>query len=55
VPENDRLEVERVGDLAAILALTADSKKPTPRWDGPPLTLAAGTRNRLCRTQLGKV
>jgi hypothetical protein len=48
VPENGRIEIELAGDLAGILALTADSKKPaTISRDGLPVTLVAGTRNCL--------
>jgi hypothetical protein len=45
VPEDDHLEIELAGDLAAILALTASSKKPvTMDRDG-----LRGTRNQLSR------
>jgi hypothetical protein len=48
VPENGRLEIELAGDLAGILALTADSKKPASFGGGlQPVTLVAGTRNCL--------
>jgi site-specific DNA recombinase len=44
VPENGRLEIELLGDLAGILALGADSKKPvTANRDGLQVTLVAGT------------
>jgi site-specific DNA recombinase len=47
VPENGRLEIELAGDLAGVLALTADSKKPaTIARDGLPVTVVAGTRNQ---------
>ncbi len=43
IPEDGRLEIELVGDLAAILALSADSKKPvTDSRDGLQVTLVAG-------------
>ena len=44
VTEQDAaLEIELVGDLAAILALSADSKKPvTDSRDGLQVTLVAG-------------
>ena len=43
VPENGRLEIELAGDLAAILALTADSKKPASVGGGlQQVTLVAG-------------
>jgi hypothetical protein len=43
VPENGRLEIELAGDLAGILALTSNSKKPVSVGDGPlQLTLVAG-------------
>jgi site-specific DNA recombinase len=44
IPENGRLEIELVGELAGILALAADSKKPvTEGRDGLQATLVAGT------------
>jgi len=47
MPENGQLQIELAGDLAGILALTADSKKPvTSDRDGLQVTLAAGTRNQ---------
>jgi site-specific DNA recombinase len=46
VPENGRLEIELLGDLAGILALAAGGKKPvTQGCDGLPATLVAGARN----------
>jgi site-specific DNA recombinase len=43
VPEDGHLEIELTGDLAGILALTADSKKPaTAGRDGLQVTLVAG-------------
>ena len=43
IPEDGKLEIELVGDLAAILALSADSKKPvTDDRDGLQVTLVAG-------------
>jgi site-specific DNA recombinase len=43
VPDNGRLEIELAGDLAGILALAADSKKPvTAGRDGLQVTLVAG-------------
>jgi site-specific DNA recombinase len=48
IPENGRLEIELLGDLAGILALSAGSKKPaTANRDGLQVTLVAGVRNRL--------
>ena len=42
-PEAGRLEIELLGDLAGILALGADSKKPvTEHRDGLQVTLVAG-------------
>ena len=44
IPENGRLEIELLGDLAEILALGADGKKPaTVSRDGLQVTLVAGT------------
>ena len=46
IPENGRLEIELVGDLAELLSLATDSKKPVmPKHDGLQVTLVAGTRN----------
>ena len=43
IPEAGRLEIELLGDLAGILALSADSKKPvTEDRDGLQITLVAG-------------
>ncbi len=43
IPEAGRLEIELLGDLAGILALSADSKKPvTEDRDGLQVTLVAG-------------
>jgi site-specific DNA recombinase len=43
IPENGRLEIELLGDLAEILALGADGKKPaTVSRDGLQATLVAG-------------
>ena len=43
IPEDGRLEIELLGDLAGILALSADSKKPvTEDRDGLQVTLVAG-------------
>jgi site-specific DNA recombinase len=48
VPENRRLEIELACDLAGILALTSDSKKPASVGGGlQQVTLVAGTRNCL--------
>ncbi len=48
IPEKGRLEIELFGDLAGILALSADSEKPvTEDRDGLQVTLVAGTRNCL--------
>jgi hypothetical protein len=45
-PSKGKLEIELAGDLAAILALGANSKKPvTGDRDGLQATLVAGTRN----------
>ena len=42
--ENARLEIELLGDVAGILALGANSKKPvTGDRDGLQVTLVAGT------------
>ncbi|MHB2169537.1 recombinase family protein [Alsobacter sp. R-9] len=45
VPENGRLEIEVVGDLAGILALGAERKQPAVGDGGLQVTLVAGTRN----------
>ena len=45
VPENGRLEIEVVGDLAGILALGPNDKRPIGGADGAQVTLVAGTRN----------
>ena len=46
IPENGRLEIELLGDLAGIPALSAGNKKPvTENRDGLQVTLVAGTRN----------
>jgi site-specific DNA recombinase len=43
IPANGRLEIELVGDLAALLNIAADNKKPvTPEHDGLQATLVAG-------------
>ena len=43
IPENGRLEIELLGDLAGILALNAGDKKPvTEDRDGLQVTLVAG-------------
>ena len=43
IPEDGRLEIELLGDLAGILALSADSKKPVTEYrDGLQVTLVAG-------------
>jgi hypothetical protein len=43
IPENGRIEIELRGDLAGILALGANGKKPaTGRRDGLQVTLVAG-------------
>ena len=43
IPENGRLEIELYGDLAGILALGTDGKKPVPEGrDGLQVTLVAG-------------
>jgi site-specific DNA recombinase len=43
IPEDGQLSIELVGDLAALLNLAADSKKPvTPGRDGLQVTLVAG-------------
>jgi site-specific DNA recombinase len=48
IPENGRLEIELLGDLAGIPALGTDGKKPvTVSRDGLQVTLVAGTRNCL--------
>jgi site-specific DNA recombinase len=47
IPEDGHLEIELVGDLAELLSLAADSKKPvTAKRDGLQVTLVAGTRNQ---------
>ncbi|MHB2168934.1 recombinase family protein [Alsobacter sp. R-9] len=43
VPENGRLEIEVVGDLAGILALGAERKQPAVGDGGLQVTLVAGT------------
>ena len=44
IPENGRLEIDLLGDLAGILALSAGDKKPvTADRDGLQVTLVAGT------------
>ena len=44
MPENGRLEIELQGDLAGILALASDSKKPASGEAGlVQVTLVAGT------------
>ena len=43
VPENGRLEIEVVGDLAGILALGPNDKRPIGGADGAQVTLVAGT------------
>jgi len=57
VPENGRLEIELAGDLAAILALTSDSKKPAVvggrlkqvRWlRGHATVLICSCRHKSC-------
>jgi site-specific DNA recombinase len=46
IPENGRLEIELLGDLAGILALSAGSKKARHgNRDGLQVTLVAGARN----------
>lgn len=45
VPENGRLEIEVVGDLAGILALGRNDKRPTGGAGGARVILVAGTRN----------
>jgi site-specific DNA recombinase len=48
IPEDGRLEIELVGDLAELLSLAAGSKKPVvAKHDGLQVTLVAGTRNCL--------
>ena len=48
IPENGRLEIELLGDLAEILALNAGDKKPvTEDRDGLQVTVVAGPRNHL--------
>jgi hypothetical protein len=47
IAEDGHLEIELVGDLAEILSLAADSKKPvTAKRDGLQATMVAGTRNQ---------
>ncbi len=53
VPEGGQLEIEVVGDLAGILALGPNDKRPTGVSDGAQVTLVAGTRNHLYRTMTG--
>ena len=43
VPESWRLEIEVVGDLAGILALGPNDKRPIGGADGAQVTLVAGT------------
>jgi hypothetical protein len=51
IPENGKLAIELAGDLAGILALASDSKKPVSQRDGlSQVTLVAGVRNHLYRT-----
>ncbi|MCZ8101324.1 MAG: hypothetical protein O9972_25900 [Burkholderiales bacterium] len=50
VPENGRLEIEVVGDLAGIVALGPNDKRPIGSAGGAQVTLVAGTRNHLYRT-----
>ena len=50
VPEDGRLEIEVVGDLAGILALGRNDKRPTGGAGGAQVTLVAGTCNHLYRT-----
>ena len=45
VPENGRLEIEVVGDLAGILALGGERKQPAVGDGGLQVTLVEGTRN----------
>ncbi len=45
VPENGRLEIEVVGDLAGILTLGGERKQPAVGDGGLQVTLVAGTRN----------
>ena len=52
VAENGRLEIEVVGDLAGILALGPNDKRPIGGADGAQVTLVAGTRNHLYRTAI---
>ena len=48
IPERGELAIEIRGDLAGILALSADRKKPiTADRDGLQATLVAGARNSL--------
>ena len=43
IPENGRLEIELLGDLAGMLALNAGDKKPvTEDRDGLQVTVVAG-------------
>jgi len=42
IPENGRLEIEIVGDLAAILALAERKKRSAGKAGGPEITLVAG-------------
>ena len=48
VPENGRLEIEVVGDLAGILALGGEREQPAVGDGGLQVTLVAGTRNQRC-------
>ena len=45
MPENGRLEIEIVGDLAGILALGPNANAPPGVHGGAQVTLVAGTRN----------
>lgn len=48
IPEDGRLAIELVGDLAALLNLASGSKKPVTMYrDGLQATLVAGARNCL--------
>jgi hypothetical protein len=47
VPEGDHLRLDLRGELAGILALTSDSKKPAAVGDGlEQIKVVAGTRNQ---------
>jgi len=58
-PAGDALAIKLYGDLAQIIAFSETSagqqKGPVSAEAGPILSVVAGTRNQLCRTQLGKV